>query len=258
MFRVLLILLCCAAPTAARPDSCPGNPDALGTERVLAVDITISTRVGRKQFPDTLPLEPKEVVLTFDDGPWPTTSPAVLDALKGECVQATFFQLGRNAIANPELARREHDEGHTIAYHTFDHPLLDRMPLSAAEAEIDRGIIAVNSAVYGRADASPVAPFFRFPGFASSPALLDRLNSRGIVIFGADLWASDWNPMTPEQELQLVMTRLRAEGGGIVLFHDTRSETAAMLPALLKALKDQGYRVVHVVPAVARAAPQRS
>jgi peptidoglycan-N-acetylglucosamine deacetylase len=184
MFRVLLILVCCAASTAARAYSCLGNPDALGTERVLAVDPAISTRVGRKQFPDTPPLVSKEVVLTFDDGPWPTTTPAVLDALKRECVQATFFLLGRNAIANPELARREYDEGHTIAYHTFDHALFDRMPLLAAEAEIDRGIIAVNSVVYGRADASPVAPFFRFPGFASSPPLLDRLNSRGIVIFG--------------------------------------------------------------------------
>lgn len=173
-------------------------------------------------------------------------------------MQATFFLLGRTAIANPELARREHDEGHTIAYHTFDHPLLDRMPLSAAEAEIDRGIIAVNSVVYGRADASPVVPFFRFPGFASSPALLDRLNSRGIVIFGADFWASDWNPMTPAQELQLVMKRLRAEGGGIALFHDTRFETAAMLPGLLKELKNQGYRVVHVVPAGARLEPDPS
>lgn len=249
MFRVLLIFLCCAVSAAARADSCPGNPDALATERVLAVDARISARVGRKQFPDTLPLSPKEVVLTFDDGPWPTTTPAVLDALRGECVQATFFLLGRNVIANPELARREHDEGHTIAYHTFDHRLLDRMPLSAAEAEIDRGIIAVNSVVYSRADARPIAPFFRFPGFASSPALLDRLNSRGIVIFGADLWASDWNPMTPEQELRLVMARLRAEGGGIVLLHDTRAETAAMLPELLKELKNKGYHVVHVAPA---------
>jgi peptidoglycan-N-acetylglucosamine deacetylase len=153
------------------------------------------------------------------------------------------------AIHNPELARRERDEGHTIAYHTFDHPSLDRMPLGAAEVEIDRAIIAVNSVVYGQADASPVAPFFRFPGFASSNALLDRLNSRAIVIFGADLWASDWNSVTPAQELQLVMTRMEAEGGGIILFHDTKFETAAMLPALLKELKDQGYRVIHVVPA---------
>jgi peptidoglycan-N-acetylglucosamine deacetylase len=128
-----------------------------------------------------------------------------------------------------------------LPYLTFDHPLLDRMPLNLAATGIDRGIIAVNSVIYGWADASAVAP-----GFASSPALLDRPNSRGIVLFADDLWASDWNLMTPEQELQLVMTRLQAEGGGIVLFHDTRFENAALLA---KELKDQGYRVVHVAPA---------
>jgi peptidoglycan-N-acetylglucosamine deacetylase len=225
MFRVLLILLCCAATTAAQADSCPGNPDALGTERLLAVDIAISARVVRKHLPDPLLLA------------------------------ATFFPLGRKAIANPELACSEHRKGHATAYHTFDHPLLDRTPLSAAEAEIAGSAIAVNSVVYSRAAASPVAPFFRFPAFASSPALLDRLNTRGIAIFGADLWASDWSPMTPEQEFAFGDDRLRAEGGGIVLFHATRSDTATMLSASLKALKDQGYCVAHVVPAVARASP---
>jgi peptidoglycan-N-acetylglucosamine deacetylase len=245
LIRAFLIFLCCCGPAVPAP--CPGNPDALGTERVLAVDAT-SPRIGRKQFPDTLPLEPKEVVLTFDDGPWPGTTSRVLDALGAECVRATFFLLGRNALANPALARRELAEGHTIAYHTFGHPLLDRMPLKAAETEIDHGMAAVNDAVYGRADPVAVTPFFRFPGFASSPALLNRLAARGIVVFGADLWASDWNPMTPEQEVHLVMARLHAQGGGIVLFHDTKSATAAMLPAFLNELKDQGYHVVHVVP----------
>jgi len=246
LIRVLTILACCTASAIAAP--CPGNPDALGTARVLAVDAATSPRVGRKHFPDTLPLAPKDVVLTFDDGPWPGTTARVLDALKAQCVQATFFLLGENAIANPALVRRERTEGHTIAYHTFSHPLLDRMAPKAAEAEIDRGIAAVNGAAYGRADPVPVAPFFRFPGFASSPTLLNRLAARRIVVFGADLWASDWNPMTPDQERQLVLARLQAEGGGIVLFHDTKQATAAMLPAFLKDLKQQGYHVVHVVP----------
>lgn len=69
-----------------------------------------------------------------------------------------------------------------------------------------------------------------------------------MVVFGADLWASDWNPMSPEQELALVLSRLDKTGRGIVLFHDTRAQTAAMLPAFLRALKARGYKVVHVVP----------
>ena len=225
---------------------CPGNPDALSTSRVITVSAATTPRVGRKHFPQTLPLADKEVVLTFDDGPWPGTTAAVLDALKRECVRATFFLLGRNAAAHPELARRVRAEGHTVAHHSFRHPLLNHMSVAAAEQEIDRGFEAVETAL-GHPAKQPETPFFRFPGFASSPALLDWLEKRGIVVVGADLWASDWNPMSPAQELRLVLARLEAAHGGIVLFHDTKRQTAAMLPALLRSLKAGGYRVVHMV-----------
>jgi peptidoglycan/xylan/chitin deacetylase (PgdA/CDA1 family) len=236
---------------ASAAEPCPGNPDALGTSRVLAIDPATMPPVGRKQFPQTLPLARHEIVLTFDDGPWPGTTARVLDALKHECARATFFLIGRNAAANPGLARRELAEGHTVAHHTYSHPLLDRMPLAAAEAEIDRGFGAVDTALYGRAEREPITPFFRFPGFAASSALLDELARRRIVVFGADFWASDWDPMSPEQELALVTSRLEATGGGIVLFHDTKKQTAAMIPAFLRQLKLRGYSVVHAVPAAA-------
>ena len=242
--------------TAAGAAPCPGNPDALGTERVLAVDAQTTPRVGRKHFSVTLPLAQKEVVLTFDDGPWPGTTGRVLDALRRECVKASFFVLGRHALAYPALLRRVLAEGHTVGHHTFAHPLLNRLPVAVALAEIDRGIAAVEIALYGHVDFPPVTPFFRFPGFASSPALLDRLAQRGIVIFGADLWASDWNVMSSAEELDQVMARLHARGGGVVLFHDTKIQTAAMLPAFLRELKRQGYRVVHAVPAAQWSAPR--
>jgi peptidoglycan/xylan/chitin deacetylase (PgdA/CDA1 family) len=248
-FLIVATLLGLAATAAAAEPGapCPGRPEALGTSRVLAVDPAATPRVGRKHFPSTLPLADKEVVLTFDDGPWPGTTAAVLDALARECVRASFFLLGSNAAARPELARRELAEGHTVAHHSFHHPLLDHMSAAAAMAEIDHGITAVDTALYGAPTARPHTPFFRFPGFASTPALLDRLAERRIAVFGADLWASDWNPMTPDQELRLVMERLDANRGGIVLFHDTKRQTAAMLPAFLRNLKASGYRVVHVV-----------
>ena len=236
-------------PCAASAQSCPGNPQALGTARMLSVDVASTPRVGRKQFPVTLPLQDKELVLTFDDGPWPGTTPALLNALKAECVRATFFLLGRNVTAHPELARRELAEGHTVGHHTFSHPLLDHMALDKAEAEIDRGIAADELALYGQHRSKPTTPFFRFPGFASNQALLARLQERGIVVFGADLWASDWLPMTPEAELQLILARVEKAGRGIVLFHDTKSQTVRMIPAFLRELKRRGYRIVHVVPA---------
>jgi peptidoglycan/xylan/chitin deacetylase (PgdA/CDA1 family) len=245
---VAALVLACMVARADAAESCPGNNEALGTARVLAVDVATNPRVGRKHFPQTLPLGPKEVVLTFDDGPFPGTTGRVLDALRHECVKATFFLLGRNVQAHPELARRERAEGHTVAHHSFSHPLLGQMPLAKAEAEIDRGFAAVDMALYGHTGPAPVTPFFRFPGFVSSPTLLQRLERRGIVVFGADLWASDWNRMTPDQELRLVMERVVANQGGIVLLHDTKAQTAAMLPAFLRRLKAQGFRIVHIVP----------
>jgi peptidoglycan-N-acetylglucosamine deacetylase len=242
---VLIGLFC----VHGRAEECAGNPQALGTSRVIEVDAAATPRVGRKQFPETLPLADKEVVLTFDDGPWPATTPRVLDALKHECVRATFFLIGRNAAAAPALVRREQAEGHTVASHTWSHALLNRRSVAAAATEIDRGIAAVDAALGREGDQAATPRFFRFPGFAATPALLDRLAQRGIVVFGADLWASDWNRMNAPQELHLVLSRLAAAGRGIILFHDTKAATAAMLPSFIRALKNRGYRIVHTVPA---------
>jgi peptidoglycan/xylan/chitin deacetylase (PgdA/CDA1 family) len=248
MIRCLLIAFAVVSGSltaAAQP--CPGNPQALGTERVLEVDAKTTPRVGRKQFPATLPLHARELVLTFDDGPWPGTTSRVLDALKSECVHATFFLLGRNAAAHPEIARRALAEGHSIGHHSYSHPLLSHMPIAKAEADIDRGIAADEYALYGERRTRPTSPLFRFPGFASSSALLERMNERGLVVFGADIWASDWVPMAPGQELQLILSRIEKVGRGIVLFHDTKAQTARMLPDFLHELKSRGYKIVHVV-----------
>lgn len=253
MIRTIAIVLAAVfVPWAAWAEACPGNPNALGTERVLEVDAKTTPRVGRKHFPTTLPLRRKELVLTFDDGPWPGTTPKVLDALKHECVRATFFLLGKNAEASAALARRELAEGHTVGHHTYGHPLLDRMPLAKAEDEINRGIEEDDYAVYGQRRSEPLIPFFRFPGFASNKALLDRMADRNLVVFGADVWASDWDPMTPEQQLKLILNRVEQVGSGIVLFHDTKIQTAAMIPEFLRELKKRGFHIVHVVPAGAR------
>jgi peptidoglycan/xylan/chitin deacetylase (PgdA/CDA1 family) len=164
-------------------------------------------------------------------------------------VRATFFLLGRNVAANPALARRILADGHTVAHHTYSHQNLSRVPLAVAKAQINRGFEEDDFAVYGQRRSNPVIPFFRFPGFASTPALLDMLARRHIVVFGADVWASDWNDMSPSAELNLILKRLESVDHGIVLFHDTRAQTVHMLPDFLRALKRRGYRIVHVVPA---------
>jgi peptidoglycan-N-acetylglucosamine deacetylase len=246
-WRILLALALTFGLVSSVAKASDCEHGVLGTSRVLAIEGKTTPQIG-KPFVSTL-LESHEVILTFDDGPRSTTTAHVLDALARQCVRAVFFVIGQNGVAHPELLRRERAEGHTIGYHTWSHPLLDRVPPSVAEAEIDHGIDAVEQVLYGKGAPGPPTRFFRFPGLASSPALLDRLAERGIVTFGADLWASDWRPMTPDVELKLVMQRLDTVGRGIVLFHDTKAQTAAMLPAFLEALREQNYRVVVAVPA---------
>lgn len=238
-------------PAAGRAQSdCAG---ALGTARTLAVGTEGGLEIGLKSYPRTLTLAEGEFVLTFDDGPLPATTGPVLDALKRECVKATFFLVGRNAQANPDMVKRMLRDGHTVGHHSYSHPALTLRGISdaAARSEIDHGFAADDQAAYGEAG-GPKVPFFRFPGFADTRALDDWLASRNIAVFGADLWASDWYPMTPAAQLALLMGRVDKAGRGIILLHDTRAQTAAMLPAFLAALKERGYRIVHIVPRAGR------
>jgi peptidoglycan/xylan/chitin deacetylase (PgdA/CDA1 family) len=232
---------------AAQAEDCP-RKGTLGISRVLRVDAASTPRIGLKSFPQTLPLADHEVLLTFDDGPWPRTTPRVLAALAAECVRATFFLIGKPAAEHPEMVRKIAAAGHTVGHHTWSHRSLMRIPRTETEEEINRGIAADEMALHGVATAIPSTPFFRFPGFESTPATLELLQSRGIVVFSTDLWASDWNPMTPAQELKLITDRLKIARKGIILFHDSKERTAAMLPAFLRYLRENRYRVVHVVP----------
>ena len=231
---------------AAQAADCP-RQGTLGTSRVLGVDAATTPRIGLKSFPQTLPLRDHEVILTFDDGPWPPTTARVLAALAHECVRATFFLIGKHASEHPDLVRKIAAEGHTIGHHTWSHRNLVRIKPGQTTEEIDHGVSAVEMALHMVATTTPSTPFFRFPGFESTPATLDLLQSRGIVVFGADFWASDWNPMTPRLELKLITDRLKATRKGIILFHDSKAQTAAMLPAFLRYLKNNDFHVVHVV-----------
>ena len=235
---------------ATQAADCP-RKGTLGTSRIIGVDAATTPRLGLKNYPQTLPLRDHEVVLTFDDGPWPPTTPKVLAALEQECVRATFFLIGKPALEHPDLVRRIAAQGHTIGHHTWTHRSLMQIPANQTTDEIDRGISAIETVLHGVATRIPSTPFFRFPGFETTPATLELLQSRGIVVFGTDLWASDWDTMTPAQELKLIIDRLKIARKGIILFHDPKARTAVMLPAFLRYLRDNDYHVVHLVPTAA-------
>ncbi len=98
------------------------NPDALGTSRVVTINPADFARIGSMQYTQTLPLENHEVVITFDDGPIPPFTNAVLDTLASECVKATYFLVGEMARAYPSIVRRIYNAGHTIGTHSQNHP----------------------------------------------------------------------------------------------------------------------------------------
>jgi len=228
------------APQPAK--SACANPDALGVSRTVVIDTTGGPGFGFLQYKQFDFLTDKEVVLTFDDGPWPTT-PAVLKALADECVKAVFFPVGKHTTYHPEILRQVAAAGHTIGSHTWSHSHLDSKKLTEPQVreEIEKGFSAVKMAL----GAAP-APFFRFPALAHTQAALGYLGTRNIAMFSCDVDSNDFRSSGPDQVIQNVMTKLDKQGKGVILMHDLQKHTALALPALLRRLKAGGYKVVQM------------
>jgi peptidoglycan/xylan/chitin deacetylase (PgdA/CDA1 family) len=240
------LLLGFAAPAAAA-DTCPGHPDAIGTSRTIVVDPREHPRIGTMQYSQTLPLRDHEVVLTFDDGPVPRNSNQILQILADNCVKATFFTIGQQALANPEGVRKLAAAGHTIGTHSQHHPLkFEKMPMDKVKQEVDDGIASVSAAL---PDPSLVAPFFRVPGLLRGANVEEYLASKGIQIWSADFLADDWRHISPQRVYELAIKRLEEKGKGILLLHDIQARTVAALPKILHEMKARGYHIVQVVPA---------
>jgi len=235
-------------PAGQAAANCPGHPDALGTSRVLALDPTKYPRVGRMQYPDSLPLNDKEVVLTFDDGPWPENTPMVLKALQDNCMKATFFEIGEHATWRPDLTKELVAAGMTVGSHTWSHKDLAKNPyakdIEQAKQEIEMGVSAVHMAAAG----GPIAPFFRFPDLQQPPELMTYLGTRNIATFSTDIDTFDFKLHKPEDVIKSAMTKLAKNGKGIILMHDFQHGTAEAMPELLRQLKAGGYKIVHMVP----------
>ncbi len=229
--------------------SCPGNPNALGTSRTITVEPVAMPRVGSMQYKTTLALNDREVAITFDDGPLPPYTNRILHALAAECVKATYFLVGRQASAHPDLVRRIFNEGHIIGTHSQNHPLtFDLMDLPRVQSEIDSGIASVQAAA---GDPRAVAPFFRIPGLLRNKQVETYLGTKSIAVWSADETADDWfKNVTAQDIVNKAMSRLEARGRrGILLLHDIHPATAMAVPMLLRELKTKGYRIVQAVPA---------
>jgi len=231
-----------ASPLAAQA-RCQPAPNALGVARTIEIDATGGPRFGRLQYRDHDFLQDGEVVLTFDDGPHPSFTPMILDALDEHCTKATFFVLGQRALSFPGHLREVGRRGHTIGTHTHSHPNLGRSSAAQVEAEIELAISAAQFALDG-----PTAPFFRFPYLSDSGAAQRYLQSRDIVNISIDVDSNDFRTKSPSRMISNVLKGLEDKKKGIVLFHDIQPSTAHGIRQMLAELKARGYRIVHLTP----------
>src|SRR6201995_2090531 len=239
-----------AAPAAAAAPAQPppparaacNNPDALGVARTLEIDTTGGPGFGFEHFKELDFLKDKEVVLTFDDGPWEKNTEAVLKALADECTTGIFFEIGKHATYYPEIAKKVYAAGHTIGTHTWSHEALVNKKLSEDQRkeEIEKGISAVKWALGGPSPSS----FFRFPALQHPPEMVTYLGERNIAIFSCDVDSFDFKYHDPKKVMNLIFKGLEKKGKGIILMHDFHKETAALLPEILTRLKTEGYKVV--------------
>jgi peptidoglycan/xylan/chitin deacetylase (PgdA/CDA1 family) len=229
------------APPPPPPAACAGNANALGVARTVEIDTTGGPGFGFEHFKSHDFLRPGEVVLTFDDGPWPRNTPAVLAALAAHCTKAVFFPIGKHSTYHPEILKQVAAAGHTVGSHTWSHADLSKKGTTEQQAkdEIEKGFSAVRWAL-----GVPGAPFFRFPALRHPPPAVTYLGERNIAIFSTDMDSFDFKLKKPDQVVNAVMTKLKKFGKGIVLMHDFQHATADAAPALLTQLKANGYKIV--------------
>ena len=235
-----------APPPAAMPAPAKSpctNPDALGIGRVVEIDTTGGPGFGFEHFKQLDFLRDKEVVLTFDDGPWPVNTPSVLKSLADECTTGIFFAIGKHATYYPEILKQVAAAGHTVGSHTWSHATLTNKKLTEDQRkeEIEKGFSAVKWAL----GASP-SPFFRFPALQHPPEMVTYLGTRNIAMFSCDLDSFDFKARNAQQVIDVTMKKLDKLGKGIILMHDFHKHTAEALPALLRKLKAGGYKVVQM------------
>jgi peptidoglycan-N-acetylglucosamine deacetylase len=230
-------------PAPMPPKNTCANPDALGVSRVVVIDTTGGPGFGFEHFKQLDFLADKEVVLTFDDGPWPVNTSAVLKALEDECTKAVFFPIGKHATYHPEILKQVAAAGHTVGAHTWSHANLNSKKITDQQArdEIEKGFSAVKLAL----GAAP-APFFRFPQLQHGPAAMAWLGSRNIAMFSCDADSFDFRAKDAAQIVTTVMTKIDKQGKGIILMHDFQKHTAEAMPTLLRRLKAGGYKIVQM------------
>lgn len=190
-----------------------------------------------------VPTKEKVVALTFDDGPDPDNTARILDLLKEHNAKATFFVIGEKVKRNPELVKREAEEGHELANHTYHHLFLSNRSFGKLEGEI----LDTEKAIQEAAGRRPT--LFRPPGGIYNDQLISLARRHGYVVV---MWSwhhdtRDWSRPGVGKIVSKVLDNL--DNGNIVLLHEYvegGSQTVKALETILPELNKRGYRMVTV------------
>ncbi|MFO7246874.1 MAG: polysaccharide deacetylase family protein [Thermaerobacter sp.] len=263
---VLILAAVLGAFQAARvlPHFVPSGSGRLNAPRIGRIAIVAATLAGAglyllnlyvyhgvgegRALIRSVPVQTRAVALTFDDGPNPRYTTEVLDILREEGISATFFLVGREVEAYPELARRIVAEGHEIGNHTYSHKNL----LGARPETVHREIVRANQAIETVTGVTP--RFFRPPRGAYNQATLAVTAETGQQVILFSLSSRDWLELAPADIARNILRRVQP--GDILLLHDSgdlvgsrhgdRSNTLKALPRIIHGLRDQGYVFVTV------------
>jgi peptidoglycan/xylan/chitin deacetylase (PgdA/CDA1 family) len=191
----------------------------------------------------------RDIALTFDDGPSPQLTPKLLDLLAARHIKATFFVIGENVAAHPEIVARAVREGHEIGNHSWDHPILGRMSDAGVRRELQKTDDAIR-------EATGVRPTLLRPPYGSITARQKRWITQefGYKIVLWDVDPLDWKNPGPMVVCNRILKMTRP--GSIVLSHDIHRGTIEAMPATLDQLEAKGFKFVTVSQLISMAVPQ--
>jgi peptidoglycan/xylan/chitin deacetylase (PgdA/CDA1 family) len=190
----------------------------------------------------SVPTAEKVVALTFDDGPTPRWTPAILNLLKEEHVKATFFVIGRQVARYPHLVEQEVRDGMEIGSHGSQHLILRNRSEAAIRTEVEEAAQLIQVA------GAPAPRLYRLPAGIYDRQALSVLGALGYTVIGWSVDPRDWrHRLTAEQMLSLVQKQVGP--GGIIIFHDGTNGSQATVEAtklVIETLKKEGYRFLTV------------
>lgn len=200
----------------------------------------------------------KVIALTFDDGPWPTTTSEILDILKANDAHATFFEIGNQIAENADVVKRIHEEGHQIGTHTWDHAAgsgrgvdLTRMTADEQVSEVEKGFDAIDQAI-----GTKTSRILRAPGGNYHGQIITTLRDKVTAEVGWNIDTEDWRKPGADKIEQAILS---AKSGDVILMHDgggDRSETVAALKDALPKLKAEGFKFITVDELLAYGMPK--